>query len=29
VLQYIQGKAHDYDKWLAGIRKLVEKWRIA
>ena len=25
VLQYIQGKTHNYDKWLAGIRKLVEK----
>jgi NAD(P)-dependent dehydrogenase (short-subunit alcohol dehydrogenase family) len=25
VLQYIQGKAHDYDGWLASIRRLVEK----
>ncbi|MDG2188692.1 MAG: SDR family NAD(P)-dependent oxidoreductase, partial [Candidatus Marinimicrobia bacterium] len=25
VLQYIQGKAHDYDGWLANIRRLVEK----
>ena len=25
VLRYIQGKAHDYDAWLAGIRKLIEK----
>lgn len=25
VLQYIQGKAHDYDSWLANIRRLVEK----
>ena len=25
VLKYIQGKTHNYDKWLAGIRKLVEK----
>jgi hypothetical protein len=25
VLQYIQGKANDYDGWLANIRKLVKK----
>ena len=25
VLQYIQGKTHNYDKWLAGIRKLIEE----
>jgi NAD(P)-dependent dehydrogenase (short-subunit alcohol dehydrogenase family) len=25
VLQYIQGKAHDYDGWLENIRRLVEK----
>ena len=25
VLQYIQGKAHDYDGWLANIRKLIKK----
>ena len=25
VLQYLQGKAHNYDAWLANIRKLVEK----
>ena len=25
VLQYIQGKTHNYDKWLAGIRRLIEE----
>ena len=25
VLQYIQGKAHDYDGWLASMRRLLEK----
>ena len=25
VLQYIQGKAHNYDSWLANIRRLVKK----
>ena len=25
VLQYIQGKAHDYDAWIENVRKLIEK----